>query len=171
MSDETAVADEDLLDEAVEDGDEDSKGKRKKMLLIAAPVVLLLVVGVGGYFFGIFDRLLGSAPTEEEAAIQSAYFYELPEVTVNLATTGSRAQYLKVRISLELQDRAIVRAITPVQPRIMDVFQVYLRELRPADLEGSMGVYRLKEELLKRVNLAVHPHRVERVLFNEMLIQ
>jgi flagellar FliL protein len=51
------------------------------------------------------------------------------------------------------------------------MFQVYLRELRPADLEGSAGTFRLKEELLRRVNMAVHPAKVDAVLFKELLVQ
>jgi flagellar FliL protein len=56
-------------------------------------------------------------------------------------------------------------------PRIVDNFQVYLRELRVDDLQGSAGMYRLREELLRRVNLAVRPARVKDVLFKEMLVQ
>ena len=49
--------------------------------------------------------------------------------------------------------------------------QGYLRELRPADLEGSAGLFRLKEELLRRINLSVYPAKVEGVLFKEILVQ
>ena len=56
-------------------------------------------------------------------------------------------------------------------PRIVDNFQVYLRELRLDDLRGSAGVYRLREELLARVNTAVRPAKIKDVLFKEMLVQ
>ncbi|MEH0069583.1 flagellar basal body-associated FliL family protein [Pannonibacter sp. Pt2-lr] len=97
-------------------------------------------------------------------------FYDLPEMTVNLSTEG-RATYLRVRIALEVADQAMVDRISPYLPRILDAFQIYLRELRPADLEGSAGLFRLKEELLRRINLAVHPAKVDGVLFKEILIQ
>ena len=41
----------------------------------------------------------------------------------------------------------------------MDAFQTYLRELRPSDLDGSAGLYRLKEELTRRVNVSIAPAR------------
>ena len=53
----------------------------------------------------------------------------------------------------------------------MDNFQVYLRELRPEELSGTKGIFRLKEELLVRVNNAVHPARVYDILFKEILVQ
>ena len=56
-------------------------------------------------------------------------------------------------------------------PRVMDAFQTYLRELRPSDLEGSAGLYRLKEELTRRVNVAIAPSRVNAVLFKEIVVQ
>ncbi|MFX9073467.1 flagellar basal body-associated FliL family protein, partial [Acinetobacter baumannii] len=56
-------------------------------------------------------------------------------------------------------------------PRIIDNFQVYLRELRLDDLKGSAGMYRLREELLLRVNMAAQPVKIKDVLFKEMLVQ
>lgn len=100
-----------------------------------------------------------------------AYFLDLPDVTVNLNSNERRASYLKISIALELSDQSAAGAIEPLMPRIMDAFQVYLREVRMSDLEGSAGVYRLKEELRRRINLSVYPAKVDAVLFKELLIQ
>lgn len=98
-------------------------------------------------------------------------FYELPDMLVNLNSDGRQPRFLKIRVALEFGDKAIVKRIEKVMPRIVDHFQVYLRELRREDLQGSAGVYRLKEELMIRVNQSVRPARVRDVLFKEMLIQ
>jgi len=74
-------------------------------------------------------------------------------------------------VSLEIDDPLVQPEIEKVKPRIIDRFQVYLRELKADDISGSAGVYRLKEELLSRVNAAIEPHEVKDVLFREMLIQ
>jgi flagellar protein FliL len=96
----------------------------------------------------------------------------MPDVLVNLANGGSeRTQYLKVKVVLELPDAELVPKIQPLMPRVMDAFQTYLRELRPTDLDGSAGLYRLREELTRRVNLAVAPSRVTAVLFKEIVVQ
>ena len=79
---------------------------------------------------------------------------------------------MKLSVSLELKggDEA-VKALEPVMPRVVDQFQTYLRELRVEDLSGSAGMFRLKEELLRRVNMAIEPVQIQDVLFKEMIVQ
>ena len=80
-------------------------------------------------------------------------------------------QYLKLKLVLEVKEEKQVEAIKPALPRVTDLFQTYMRELRPSDLNGSAGLFRLKEELTKRVNLALAPNQVNAVLFKEVVIQ
>ena len=70
-----------------------------------------------------------------------------------------------------VEDQKMITEITPLMPRVMDNFQIFLRELRPSDLEGSAGLYRLKEELVRRINAAIYPARVEAILFKDVLVQ
>ena len=96
----------------------------------------------------------------------------MPDVLVNLSNSGGeRTQYLKVKIVLELPDQAMMAQVQPLMPRLMDTFQTYLRELRPTDLDGSAGLYRLKEELTRRVDAAIAPSRINAVLFKEIVVQ
>lgn len=168
---------DDLLEEAGDDAQQSAKPKRKfpiplppkKWLIIAAAG--LLVVGGGGMGAYLF---LGHSSHEKPAqtAAKPATFVDMPDVLVNLSNTGTdRTQYLKVKIVLELPDAQLVPQIQPLMPRVMDAFQAYLRELRPTDLDGSAGLYRLKEELTRRVNAAVAPNHITAVLFKEIVIQ
>jgi flagellar protein FliL len=97
-------------------------------------------------------------------------FVDLPEMTVNLASPD-RASFLKVRIALEVAEAKTAEAIQPMMPRVLDAFQTFMRELRPADLQGSAGLFRLKEELTRRVNVAVYPSKIDAVLFKEIVVQ
>ena len=154
-------------------------GKRKLILFVAAPVLLLLAVGAGLYLMGFF----GSHAAATEAANgkeaekgkdkegKPPAFFEVPEMLVNINSGGKRTGFLKISISLELDDPASLPQVQALLPRIRDNFQTYLRELRVEDLKGSAGLYRLREELLLRVNAAVAPAKVNDVLFNEMLVQ
>ncbi len=147
-----------------------SKLPSKKVMVIAAAAVL--VVGGGG--FGAM-KLMGGGEKHEEPkkeVVKPATFVDLPDVLVNLSSAGSdRTQYLKVKVVLELPYPELVPKIQPLMPRVMDAFQTYLRELRPTDLDGSAGLYRLKEELTRRVNVAVAPNKVTAVLFKEIVVQ
>ena len=157
-----------------EEGGSSSSGGKKKLIIIAGLVLLLLLGGAAAaYFTGLLEPLLGGdgQQAEEEATPQDATFYDLPELLVNLSTTGRNSRFLKIRISLELVRPEDVQKIESVMPRIIDNFQVYLRELRVEDLKGSAGMYRLREELLKRVAVAMAPAKINDVLFKEMIIQ
>lgn len=169
-------------DEATEAATAEQEPKRRRfpgkklVLFIIAPLLLLGGAGAGAYYSGLLSSVLGGgAEEQQEAAAQPqpkpAVFYNLPEMLVNLNTAGRRASFLKLSVSLELENPADIPRIEAVMPRIVDNFQIYLRELRVEDLRGSTGLYRLREELLSRVNNAAQPARVNDVLFKEMLVQ
>jgi flagellar protein FliL len=141
---------------------------RKLILFVAAPLLLLGVAGGGLYFTGFLGS--HSSAAEAKKAAEPAFF-DVPEMLVNINSGGKRSGFLKISISLELADAASIPQIKAVMPRVLDNFQTYLRELRVEDLKGSAGLYRLREELLLRVNAAVAPAKVTDVLFKEMLVQ
>jgi flagellar protein FliL len=143
----------------------------KKMLIIIGAAVLLIGGAGGGYVM----MSKGKAEHDAKAAAEKpkpVVFVDLPEVLVNLSSAGSeRAQYLKAKVVLELADQNMVQQIQPIMPRVMDSFQTYLRELRATDLDGSAGLYRMKEELTRRVNIAIAPGKINAVLFKEIIVQ
>ena len=143
----------------------------KKMLIIAGGGLVLVLALLAGAYFMFFSGGGASESESTEVAAPPAFFYDLPTMTVNLANVGNGEQFLKLQVSLELSDEAMVKEIEPKMTRVLDAFQVYLRELRRSDLEGSAGIYRLKEELRRRVNLAVYPAEVNSILFREILVQ
>ncbi len=139
-------------------------------LIRAAFVVALIAGGVWAYNAFLAADSGGSAnragrPTEESV------YHDLDEILVNLNTGERQARYLRAKITLELPNQAAVEAIKRNMPRVIDQFQVYMRELSPEDLNGAAGMFRLKEELLRRVNAAVAPVEVRDVLFKELLVQ
>ena len=97
-------------------------------------------------------------------------FYTLPDIVVNMQTADGRPTFLKLKLTLELPDRHVVDALEPARAALQDMFQTFLRELRPEDLAGSQGSYQLRMEILRRVNLVVAPAKVNAVLIEEMLI-
>ena len=137
----------------------------KKMILIGAVAAGL---AGGGFFFW-----KGRAATPVAEAKKIAAFPDVPDITVNLAQAPGqeRQAFLRLKLALEVSDPKVIAQIQPLMPRLLDTFQVYLRELRSSDLEGSAGVYRLKEELVRRTNIAVYPAKIEAVLFKDVLVQ
>ncbi len=154
------------------DGAEAAPPKNKLKLIIMA-VGLLAVLGGGAATWFFFFRH-GDDEHHAEVALppKPPAFVEVPDMMVNLAgAPGERVQYLKLKIVLELKEEKQIEAIKPSMPRVTDIFQTYVRELRSSDLNGSAGIFRLKEELTKRVNAAVAPVQVSAVLFKEVVLQ
>jgi flagellar FliL protein len=175
------MAEEELEEEPEgEDGEEaSSSGGKKKLLIIVGAVVLLLIGAAAAVFF---SGILDSEETEESAEKEvkegaeaemekKTYFVDLDEMIVNLNTTERRQSLLKIKVSLEVAEQKDVEVVQELTPRVVDNFQTYLRELRLDDLRGSAGMYRLREELLTRINIAVEPAKVKAVLFKEMIVQ
>ena len=179
-----------MTDQALEeteevDGEESAEGEqegssRKKLsgkklvLFIVLPMFVASAGAAGVYYSGVADSYLGiekSAEEEEAAALTKAVFFDLPEMLVNLNSSGRRTNFLKINISLELEEESDIKILELLMPRIVDGFQIYLRELRVDDLRGSAGMYRLREDLLRRINEVAKPIRINDILFKEMLIQ
>jgi len=166
------TADADANDTDAGDG-EAVRAKRKipfKLVIIGAAALIV----IGGGAAGAYVMLGGKKQVEEHVAapVKPVAFFEMPDVMVNLASSGTdRTQYLKIKVVLELPDQMVVAQLQPLLPRVVDAFQTYLRELRPSDLEGSAGLYRLRDDLTRRVNLAITPGHVNAVLFKEIIVQ
>jgi flagellar protein FliL len=146
-------------------------GSKLRLIVMVVGVLAILGGGAAVYFF-----LIGKKTDEQHAEAapppKPPAFVEVPDLLVNLVgNPGDRVQYLKVRVVLEVKEEKQVELIKPTLPRVSDIFQTYLRELRPSDLNGSAGLFRLKEELTKRVNVALAPQQVNAVLFKEIVVQ
>ncbi|MDE5440627.1 flagellar basal body-associated protein FliL [Bradyrhizobium sp. CSA207] len=157
---------------AAAEGAEAAAPKNKLKLIIMAIGLLAILGGGAATWFFFFRHGDDEHHAEAAAPPKPPAFVDVPDIMVNLAgTPGERVQYLRLKIVLELKEEKQIEAIKPTMPRVTDIFQTYVRELRPSDLNGSAGVFRLKEELTKRVNAAVAPIQVGAVLFKEVVIQ
>jgi flagellar FliL protein len=145
-----------------------AKGGRKKLIIIVA-AALIVVLAIGGVLYFVVG--IGRPAPAADAGAPQSFIFNLPEMTVNLDTNGQASSFLKLDVALEVADENMMTEIQPRIAKVIDAFQVYLRELRPSDLQGSAGIYRLKEELLRRVNVAVAPAQIESILFKEILVQ
>ncbi len=164
---------------------------RKKIILLAVLIIGLLgALGGGAYYMGFLNKFFPPAkpsctnvqPGDKDydacQTLQAAknasapgVFIKIPPMIVNLNTSSNIPRFLKVVLELEVPDDAAKAKLKDVMPRVIDQFQVYLRELRMSDLRGSAGIYRMKIELLSRVRAAAPDVKITDVLFQEILVQ
>jgi flagellar FliL protein len=150
------------------------KGGKGKLILLAVPVVLLLT-GAGLWFTGILPHMLGmdkhQEHAEEAAKPVPPVYIDVPEMVANLNSNAHKPSYVKLTARIEVPKPEDAEKVRAALPRLQDMMQTYLREMRPEELRGSAGTYRLREELLVRANAAVAPAKVSDVLFIQMLVQ
>jgi flagellar protein FliL len=162
------------IDDAAEAGEAQQPAKRRLpkrlLIIIGGGVGLLLALGAGSYFLFFSGTKTPTAETHL-AVVPESFIFNLPTMTVNLNGDGDGEQFMKLTVALEVANEEMMVEIQPRMAKVVDAFQVYLRELRKSDLEGSAGIYRLKEELRRRVNVAIFPAQVESILFREILVQ
>lgn len=155
---------------------------KKLALIIVAVVVLMVGGGVAALYFtgkigghpaaeGEHTEAEGGGHGEGEGEATGPVFAEMPQILINLNTTGRRPTYLRLKVSLELMKEADRVKVTEAMPRVVDTFQLYLRELALDELQGTAGIERLREELRLRVSAAISPVEIKDVLFSEMIIQ
>ena len=156
----------------IEDGEAAAKVKKKPPIMLIAGALAFLVLGGGAaaYFF-FFSGSSETADSARLAEANESFIFNLPTMTVNLKSEGDGEAFMKLTIALEVADEEMMKEIQPRLAKVVDAFQVYLRELRKSDLEGSAGIYRLKEELRRRVNVAIFPAQIDSILFKEILVQ
>lgn len=148
-------------------------GGRKKLIVLAVPLILA-GVGAGLWFSGVLPHLLGMEHKEQHAAEAKPappIFIDLPEMIANLNANSRRPSYVKLVARLEVARPEDAERVKAAMPRLVDLFQTYLREMRPEELRGSAGTHRLREELIARASIAAAPARVKDVLFSELIVQ
>ena len=163
---------------------------KKILLFVVLPLILVIGLGSGAYFMGFLDKLLPGkhspcekvkegdpdfekclAEKEAAEALQPGSFLDVPNMIVNLSSTAKQPRFLKISLKIELENAEEQKKFEPLLPRVIDQFQMYLRELRIEDLRGTSGIYRMKIELLSRVRAAAPGIKVRDVLFQEILVQ
>ena len=181
------------------DGEADGAPAKKKLplLFIIIPAALVVLGGGGGAAFFLMQPKAEAADAghaapekkkgggghgaaadgEADPALgvisdgpDGVVFYTLPDMTVNIQAPDGRPMYLKLKLTLEMKDADLAHHLQAEMPRMQDMFQGFLRELRPDDLAGSAGSFQLRAEILRRVNLIAAPGKVDAVLIEEMLV-
>jgi flagellar protein FliL len=152
-----------------------SPGKGKARLWIGASLALVLIGGAAmAYLAGLLPpESFGAAAAERsgEPASRPAVFVDVPDLVINVNVTGTRLRFLKLVASLEVGGERQAEAVRQLLPRITDNINLYLRTIEPDEMNGAAGVYRIKRDLLARINQVVEPHEVRDVLIKEMLVQ
>lgn len=143
--------------------DNGEKKPGKKLSFIIGSVIVLTAL------FGIFyEKFNGETNVRESSTI----FIPMDEITVNLRQgVENTPSWLKIKVTLEVHGKGNEEVVKNMLPKIVDIFQTYLKELRKSDLDGSFGIYKIKDEMMLRINTILYPAKIEEILFQDFMMQ
>jgi len=155
--------------------------KRRGALLL--PVVAAVAVLVGGgaaawkFLPGVAQKaqaLIGRVEQPGALATQPV-FIDLPEMAVTLPNAGHPRQ-MRIRLSIELAKGATDKvaadkaAADVLSPRVYDALLTYLRTLRDGEVDGGLGLDRLRADLYRRLSLVMGPGVLRDVLITSLIL-
>lgn len=137
------------------------------MWILAGLVVT--AAALAGYRLSAGPEALERLSGESRAEPAGMSFIELPEVIVNLHA-ASHSRFLKIAVTLAVEPDLRL-PVERMQPQVMNAMQEFLRGLDDRDLEGSAGLFRLRTELRRRLDLVLGDGVVADVLLRNILTQ
>src|SRR5262249_7409605 len=158
-------------------------GTLSKMLLIA--LLALLSSASGGFVsFILISRTLNKeakATAKEEASehekiaamLQKSAVLPLEPFVVNLADTDS-ARYLRIKISLMVDDKSKAKELSEnqvLQLKVRDVILQSLTAKTSRDLINEEGKNKLRDEIREKIAVYFEESKLVDVMFTEFVIQ
>ncbi len=162
-----------MIDDDIDDIEEivdTTHTKRKKLMLLLLPLVVAIGLSVGLYYAfnskidskGIdFNVIQYNKGSDEGATV----FYDLPEIKVDVKGKD-RTHKLRLKLNIELSSVDDIMVIQAMAPRLTNAVLNHTIELYVEEIEGTTGLYWLKEELLYRFNLVASPVRIKNLNFS-----
>ncbi len=190
---------ETAADGAEGEGAAKKKGPPMLIIAIAAGVLVLGGGGAGAYFMFLAPKPTAAQMAAAQAAAKKpekkkdekkagdasgkpdpnapkvddgpdgVKYFKMPDVIANIQSPDGHASYLKLKLTFECDDDT-ADLLMDDMPRVNDVLQGFMGELRPDDISSSAGDMQLRQEILRRINLILAPHKINAVLIEQKLI-
>ena len=144
------------------------RSKKTYIFLALCAFVFLTSFGCGAWFFGFIPRPQKDHIIHSES---SPIFIPVPEIIANLDSNNGQDSYIKIKIFIQVKSSGDANCVRFDMPKLIDMFQTYLRSMHINELHGAVGTYRLKEALLHRAYVVAAPIRIENILFEKLIVQ
>lgn len=174
-----AAPDDDFVENIKFEGDENKGGS--KLVIIIMILNTLIVIGALVYFIVFYQGAVIQVKTDSAAVENSekkpekdpskmGVIIEMEPFVVNLNDSSS-AKYLRVGITVEVEDGVTEAEILDKKVKIKDTILTFLSSLSVADTVGLEGKSSIKEGLINRINNVVAKGKVKNVYFTEFVVQ
>lgn len=160
-----------------EDGAETSAPKKSPLKAAILYVVPALLLGAGG-FYATYSGMIGgggggesheeAAHKAEPASFDVAFLETEPLVIPLSPRAGSRNLLFSATIEVAPQD---LPALEAIKPRILDVFNTFLRAVDGSTISEPSAMPRLRAQLLRRLRTVVAPVEPRDLLITNFVLK
>ncbi len=144
------------------------KKSKLGLIIIILLVIVILMTTVIGYFLisgtRVSDIVEKMNPEEQNTVL-------LKEFLVNLKFENNRKNYLKVQIALMYTDKKQMLLIDSNTSKIRDVILFELRKYNAEEILVGDAMIKLKEDIIRELNIALEADIIKDVYFTDLVIQ
>lgn len=132
--------------------------------------VLMVALGAGS-FFALYSGLIpptgGGASSKTEAALPGISYVALDPMVISLGDSGTR--HLRFTAQLEVPGRYL-QEVELYKPRVIDVLNGYLRAVDVKQLEDPNALFRMRAQMLRRLQVITGDGRIQDLLIIEFVL-
>lgn len=140
---------------------------RRRIVPLLAGLVLAAALGAGGFMAVRSGIVPVTAPSAAQPTPVGA-FVPVPTIVVPMGS-DARLRHLRFTAQLEVP-QAHAAEVARLMPRILDVLNGYLRAIEMTDVEDRAGIFRLRAQMLRRIQIVTGEGRVTDLLVTEFVL-
>ncbi len=151
--------------------------KKYTVLSIAISIVLILAIVGSVVMYVLFWN---KKETSEDQPIQyAASYHALPELKLSIKRNDESLGYLIIGLTLKLPSDVQPEELRKKEPEILDALHTYFASITLDSLSASaatslvspVGLERLRQNLIRRLNTVLSPIKIESILFRKLITQ
>lgn len=151
--------------------------KKYTVLSIAIGIVLILAIVGSTVMYFLFWR--HSETSEDQAVEYTASYHPLPELKLSIRRNDESVGYLIIGLTIKLPSGIKSDEFRKKEPEILDALHTYFASITLDNLGASaatslvspVGLERLRQNLIRRLNTVLSPIKIESILFRKLITQ
>ncbi|MDZ5760938.1 flagellar basal body-associated FliL family protein [Lyticum sinuosum] len=164
-------SDQNINDQNIDENVKDSVKKRIIFYIVSMSIGLLLI-----YIYGKDTdtcknqkNIPAALNQDPDLLEEQKVYYEMRDIIVQLETDNTK--FLKITLNVKFYDKKAYEKTISILPQVEDVIQSYLRQMQPDGLNSNFSMYKLRGDLLLRMNTLIYPEKIDAIFIKDILIR
>jgi flagellar basal body-associated protein FliL len=147
--------------------------------LLSIMLGIVLVLGIAGAATAYFLFWRSATSVETTTPQYNVSYYPLPELKLSVKKDEENLSYLVIGLTLKLPEGVKPNDLHKKEPEILDALHTYFSSITIDSLGSSaakslvspVGLERLRQNIIRRLNTILAPLKIESVLFRKLITQ